>query len=161
MTVPSSIKVPVKSIRTSGALNLVQRGAIDDGIGLWDFDVRTKYNDDFFVNLESQTIDEFIYSYQTTRSETTSYDYNKFVQYGAKSDGVSPYTNYVDIEMIVKIPTTQEVIYVPGFWTIIKFGWIQYFCALIFWYYVLYEGFFASLVRAHVFETSVKCNFNE
>ena len=63
--------------------------------------------------------------------------------------------------MVVKIPSTQEVVYQPGFWSVIKFGWIQYFCALVFWYYVLYEGFFASLVRSHVFETSVKSNFKE
>ena len=58
------------------------------------------------------------------------------------------------------MPSTQEVIYKPPFWSVIKFAWVQYFCALIFWYYVLYEWFFGALVRRFVFDAHVVTNFN-
>ena len=80
MSVPSSIKVPVKAIKTSGALNLVQRGPIDEGVGLgWTTRKRIALDDNFFGNLSSQTADEFLYSYQTTRDEATRYDFKKSV----------------------------------------------------------------------------------
>jgi hypothetical protein len=33
-------------------------------------------------------------------------------------------------------------------------AWMQYFFALIFWYYVLHKGLMAFLVQSYVFETS-------
>jgi len=55
--------------------------------------------------------------------------------------------------MLVKVPRTQEVRYTPGFAYVIKMAWVQYFFALIFWYYVLHKGLMAFLVASHVFET--------
>lgn len=158
---PNSIKVPVKSIKTQGNLSLVQKGPVTSGLGIGaSTRVRQTYNDNFFHELENQTVDELITAY-SRRSETTRYDFKKFVQYGSVPDASQPGSNSVTIEMTIQVPKTQEVIYVPPFWSVLKFAWVQYFCALIFWYYVLYECFFGSLVRAHVFETTVVRDFKE
>jgi hypothetical protein len=150
---PNSVKVPVKSIKTQGNLNLVQKNAISSGLGIGANVIkRLEYNDNFISQLESVTIDELILDYNR-RTETTRYDFKKSVQYGAQPDASQPTSNFVTIEMVVRVPQTQEVIYVPPFWSVLKFAWIQYFCALVFWYYLLYEWFFGSLIKAHVFET--------
>lgn len=43
----------------------------------------------------------------------------------------------------------------------LKFAWVQYFCALVFWYYLLYEAFFGSIVKARVFPVTVVSDFKE
>lgn len=53
------------------------------------------------------------------------------------------------------------MIYTPPFWTVLKFAWVQYFCALVFWYYLLYEAFFGSIVKARVFPVTVVSDFKE
>ena len=58
----------------------------------------------------------------------------------------------VTIDMIVKIPQKQEIRYVSGFWQVMKFAWMQYFLVFLFWYIVLYHGFFGYLVTSKVFE---------
>ena len=37
------------------------------------------------------------------------------------------------------------------FWQVIKFAWAQYFLVLIFWYIVLYQGFFGFMVKKGIF----------
>jgi hypothetical protein len=51
--VSTSITVPVKSIKTSGYLQLVQNSIITEGVGIGqNVKKRRIYNDDFFSNLE-------------------------------------------------------------------------------------------------------------
>ena len=45
-----------------------------------------------------------------TRNETTRFDFTKVVQYSATTD---PLANFIEIELIVVIPRTQNIIYVP------------------------------------------------
>ena len=79
VTVPSSVKVPVKSVKTIGSLNLVQQGQIDSGLGYGSgVKKRTDLNDDFFQKLESLTTDEMLFHYQR-RHEATRYDYQQFL----------------------------------------------------------------------------------
>lgn len=73
------------------------------------------------------------------RNETTQYRYQEpRVQYG-ESDTVT-------VEMVIKVPKRQEIRYVCGFWQVIKFAWCQYFLVGIFWFVMLYRGFFGYLV---------------
>ena len=39
-----------------------------------------------------------------------------------------------------------------GFWQLVKFAWAQYLLVLIFWYGVLYKGFFGFLIQNKVFQ---------
>lgn len=110
--------------------------------------------------LGSQTAEDFLYGY-SQRSASTKYNYKQFVKYGAKADGLQPVSSSVWIDMIIKVPQTQEVLYTPPFWSVIKFAWVQYFCALVFWYYLLYVGFWGKLVRSQVFNTKIVSDFNE
>ena len=50
VTVPSSVNVPVKHLKTTGQLKLEQQNSISEGIGygIDDTQKRTEYNDDFF-----------------------------------------------------------------------------------------------------------------
>ena len=83
------------------------------------------------------------------------------MKYGAKPDSAQPQPNFIDIEITIRVPTTQEVIYTPPFWSVIKFAWVQYFCTLVFWYYVLYIAFWGGLVRTKVFNSVVVSDFSE
>ncbi len=79
------------------------------------------------------------------RNETAKYSYQQpIIEYGS--------TDTVTVKMIVKVPEKQEVMYMSGFWQVIKFAWVQYFLVWVFWYIVLYRGFFGYLVTSHVFD---------
>lgn len=53
VSVPSSVNVPVKNIKTTGHLKLEQQKPIGDGVGYGlDAAARIEYNDDFFMQLE-------------------------------------------------------------------------------------------------------------
>lgn len=62
--------------------------------------------------------------------------------------------------MVVKVPKKQEVIFLSGFWQVIKFAWVQYFLVWVFWYYVLYRGFFGFLVSNRVFDCVERTDVN-
>ena len=79
------------------------------------------FNDNIFDQLEYQSTDNLLREYFTTRNETTKYDYTKWVQYSANKDALS---NFVDFEMIVRIPFTQDVIYQPALEYVLKFAWV-------------------------------------
>ena len=55
--------------------------------------------------------------------------------------------------MIIKIPKTQDVVYVPQLAQNLKIGWMQYFYAFVFWYVLLYRGLLCFLVTNRVFES--------
>ena len=76
------------------------------------------------------------------------YDYDSMIQY-TNDEG----SNYINIEMIVKIPRVQSVVYVPQLAQVLKVGWVQYFYALVFWYFLLYRGLLRFLVTSNVFES--------
>jgi hypothetical protein len=73
----------------------------------------------------------FLMRYQTDRNETTYYEHNSQIMYAAADQ------QYVDVNMIIKIPY-QDIIYVPKFWEVIKFAWVQYFAIAIAFYYLLH-----------------------
>ena len=54
--------------------------------------------------------------------------------------------------MIVRIPYTQDVVYVPALEYVLKMAWVQYFCAFIFWFLLLYKGLLNFIVTSRVFE---------
>lgn len=60
--------------------------------------------------------------------------------------------------MTIKVPQKQEIRYQCTFWQLLKFAWCQYFLVLIFWYFLLYEGFFGYLVMMRVFESVEACD---
>ena len=69
-------------------------------------------------------------------------------------------SNSIEIEMIVAIPKTQNVIYVPQAPYVLKMGWVQYFYAFLFWYIVLYLGLLNYLVTMRVFDCSEVTELN-
>lgn len=62
--------------------------------------------------------------------------------------------------MVVRIPNVQEVVYTPGLAYVLKFAWIQYFCAFIFWWVLLYKGFLNYTVICRVFECTEVMDLN-
>jgi hypothetical protein len=60
--------------------------------------------------------------------------------------------NYIDLEMVLKVPHT-DVLYVPGFWQVIKLAWVKYFAQFIFFYYILHNFFLKIIMNSGVFDT--------
>ena len=103
----ASMSVSASKLRISGTLRFKQTEAIYDGIGSG---LRSIYNDDFFNGLEFMSADTLLDEYVSTRNETTKFDFTKNVQYAAATD---PLANFIEVEVIVAIPKTQNVTYVP------------------------------------------------
>ena len=141
-----SMSVSASKIRMTGTLKFKQTAPIDSGIG---GGIRNTYNDDFFDQLEFVSADTLKHEYVSTRNEKTSFDYTKIVQYSATSDTLA---NFIEIEIIMAIPRTQNIIYVPKGPYVLKMGWVQYFYALVFWYIVLEKGLLNYLVSMRVFD---------
>lgn len=85
-------------------------------------------------------------NYVSNRNETTRYNYQSQYYYGS----IDQY--YIDVEMIIKIPMMQEVAYIPYEFEILKFAWIDYFSMFILVYFVIYELFFAFIIKNKVFD---------
>ena len=149
-----SMSVSASKMRMSGTLRFKQISAIYDGV---DGGIRSIYNDNFFDQLEFKGTETLLNEYFQTRNETTKFDYTKTVQYSANSDTMS---STIEIEMIVAIPKTQNVIYVPQAPYVLKMGWVQFFYAFIFWYIVLYLGLMNYLVTMRVFDCSEVTELN-
>ena len=79
------------------------------------------------------------------------------MQYGANNDRL---TNYIEFDMVVRIPLTQDVVYVPALEYVLKVAWVQYFCAFIFWFLVLYKGLLNYIVTSRVFECEEVTDLN-
>ena len=141
-----SMNVCASKVTMSGTLRLKQTSALTDGV---QGGIRNIYNDNIFDQLEYQSADSLLKEYVTTRNETTKYDYTHWVQYAANNDRL---TNYIEFDMIVRIPYAQDVIFVPALEYVLKFAWVQYFCAFIFWFFVLYKGLLNFVVTSRVFE---------
>ena len=71
------------------------------------------------------------------------------MQYAATTDQLA---NYVEIELIVAIPKTQNVIYVPQAAYVLKMAWVQYFYVFVFLYILLQAGLLNYLVTMRVFD---------
>ena len=95
--------------------------------------------------------DTLLDQYVSTRNETTKYEFTKNVQYAAATD---PLANFIEIELIVAIPKTQNVTYVPQGAYVWKMGWVQYFYVLLLWYLILEKGLLNYLVTMRVFDTT-------
>ncbi len=141
-----SMSVSASKIRMTGTLKFKQTAPIDSGIGQG---IRNTYNDDFFDQLEFFNADSLMHEYVSTRNETTWFDFTKMVQYSAATDSLA---NFIEIEILIAIPKTQNIIYVPKGPYVLKMGWVQYFYALVFWYIVLEKGLLNYLVSMRVFD---------
>ena len=62
------------------------------------------------AGLEFMSADTLLDEYVSTRNETPKFDFTKNVQYAAATD---PLANFIEVEVIVAIPKTQNVTYVP------------------------------------------------
>ena len=71
----------------------------------------------------------------------------------AQQDDGSLESNFITVDFVVKIPRIESVVYVPQMAQVLKIGWMQYFYALMFCYYLLYYGFLGFLVTNRVFES--------
>jgi hypothetical protein len=91
-------------------------------------------------------MDKFIESYYTERNETIRYDYRSSVNYGSKTQ------SYVDVEMILEVPK-QTILYVPGFWQVLKNAWVKYFSSFVFFYFILNRFFLNYVITNGTFET--------
>ena len=112
------MSVAASKLRISGTLRFKQTEAMYDGV---DGGIRNIYNDNFFDKLEFTAADSLLKQYVSTRNETTSFDFTKHVQYSSASD---PLANFIDIELIVAIPRSQNIIYVPQAPYVFKMGWV-------------------------------------
>ena len=79
------------------------------------------------------------------------------MQYAASDD---PLSNSIQIELIVAIPRTQNVIYVPQAPYVLKMGWVQYFYVALFWYLILDKGLLNYLVTMRVFDCTEVTELN-
>ena len=91
-------------------------------------------------------MEEFLLNYHTKRNETLQYRYYKDVQY------VEPQQQYIDVKMTIMVPHS-DVLYVPGFWQIMKLAWFKYLAQFIFCYYILYKFFLNTIMTSNVFDT--------
>ena len=105
-------------------------------------------------SLETMSMQGLLKAYNRW-NETTKYT---LVNRAQKLYGPS---NTIDIEMIVKIPRKQAILYEPQLFTVLKFAWIQYLAAFIFWYALLWKGFMSYLVHHGVFSTLMRIDINQ
>ncbi|CDW72377.1 UNKNOWN [Stylonychia lemnae] len=66
-----------------------------------------------------------------------------------------PSQSYLDIDLVINIPTYQEILYIPNVWEILKFAWIQYYSFMIIIYVFLYHFFYGYVIKNKVYETSL------
>jgi hypothetical protein len=86
--------------------------------------------------------------YTTQRNETTIYNYETYLQYG---DTITE--TYIDIEIFIKVPTYQNIIYLLDTWEVLKFAWIQYFALFFLVYIFLYQMLLGFVIKQKVFES--------
>lgn len=131
------------TIITQGTLKMKQPNALQIPRGAG---VRNVYDDRYFDTLQAQSMEQFLLNYHTTRNETLQYRYHKDVQY------VDPGQQYIDVHMSLTVPHS-DVLYVPGFWQILKLAWVKYLAQFLFGYYLLYHFFLNTIMTSNVFDT--------
>ena len=153
--IPSnSMTVSASKIKVRGDLRFKQTAPISGGMN---GGVHNIYNKDFFDQLEYMSADALISEYVSTRNETTRYDFTKQVQYAAADD---PLSNTIEIELLVAIPKSQPIIYVPQAPYVFKMGWVQFFYVALFWYLILDKGLLNYLVTMRVFDCTEVTELN-
>ena len=50
--------------------------------------------------------------------------------------------------------------YVPKFWQVLKFAWVKYFASFLFFYLLLYKGFFTFIIKGGAFDTVIVSEVN-
>jgi len=88
----------------------------------------------------------FMQNYNNNRNETIAYDYVSHVEYGPKTQP------FLDVEMTLDIPN-QEILYIPGFWQLLKVSWVKYFSSFIFFYILLHRFFMNFIITNGAFES--------
>jgi hypothetical protein len=61
--------------------------------------------------------------------------------------------------MVIKVPY-QEVIYIPKFYEVMKFAWVQYFATAIAFYMLLHYLFLNYVITGGAFDTVEVCEIN-
>lgn len=125
----ASDKLNPTLIKIDGMMNLVQPIALTP---LANDVYRTLYDDDYFDTLEHQNVQYFLERYLMERNETLHYDYVDSVMYGPKDQ------SYIDIQMVIKVPAEQEVMYNPRLFQVLKMAWVQYFTIFLIFYVLLH-----------------------
>lgn len=78
--------------------------------------MKTLYEASVFDKLEYVSANTLMNEY-ISRNETTSYDHlPPIVKYGV--------SDTVQVEMIIKVPKKQEIVYLSSFWQVLKFAWV-------------------------------------
>ena len=132
----------INKIKAIGSLELKQQAPLPSAYD----SVRDLYYENFFKTLEYKSFKEFIAAYQNDRNESTVYKYQSYYSYASLEE------NYVDIEAVIKIPSHQNIFYVPHELQIIKFAYIDYFSLWILIYVFLYYFFFGFIVKNRIFD---------
>jgi hypothetical protein len=127
-------------VTTNGHLLLRQSNAFDQAT-IASRKITKTTEIDWFSKLAYQQPNSVLNEY-FRQEQSVEYKHNRQIEY-SNGDG-NP--DYIEFEMIVKIPPMQEIRYVPALFQVLKQAWCQYFCALIFWYFFLYKGFLGFLV---------------
>eukprot|EP00347_Sterkiella_histriomuscorum_P023807 403333320 len=140
--IPTYNSNPVTSLKAVGSLDFKQLYPLRRTRG-----VRSLYNDNLFSYLEYESLHTFLNRYTIGRNETTVYKHQVFTQRGLSSQ------NFIDINMVVNIPTYQDILYIPDVWEVLKFAWIQYYSFLLLIYVFLYHFFYGFIIKNKVYES--------
>jgi hypothetical protein len=84
------------------------------------------------------------------RNETLHYDYVDSVKYGPKDQ------SYIDVQMVIRVPAEQEVMYNPRMFQILKMTWVQYFTIFLIFYVLLHQMYLNFVVTGGVFDVIEK-----
>ena len=142
---PRGGSTSVREIKTVGTLELKQQFPLRKTVS-----GRKLYNDGLFSYLEYESLDTFLGQryFGGHRNETTVYtNQQTYIKRGPSTD------SFIDISVIVNIPTKQDIIYSPGVWQVLKFAWIQYYSFLILIYVFLYHFFYGFVIKNKVFDS--------
>lgn len=108
----------ISEVKAIGSLNLVQKSPLKTMI-------EDNLNDDFFNYNSNQSYD-FLSIYEKFNSNEISTEYvHKKIIYPFKS------TKEVELDIIIEIPSYQEVDYISNSLYSLKRAWVQYFCTFL------------------------------
>ena len=138
----SSTKLNAGKIKFNGELEIRAPALALETDGL----ERRVYDDLIFESLEQRSVSDLLEHYYMDRNETVHYEHSSQVIY----DQIDKDT--VELHLKMRIPE-QEFIYIPGFWSELKFAWAKYFAIALLLYLVLYRLFMNIVITSSAFDT--------
>lgn len=115
----------ISEVKSIGSLNLVQKSPLKDSSSI------DLYNDFFSYNSDQSYDFMSVYEKFYSNPISTQYDHKKIV-YPFKS------TKEVELNLIVEIPSFQEVDYISNSLYSLKRAWVQYFCTFLPIFLIMY-----------------------